>query len=329
VQINKELYKHVAEMTELYLQRNWKFLEDASDAVEATKEVIPYLQTTLTISEDDFIANYQEAVNHGLKTMRQSVQSEGKKRAQGVRKLFCHTVILCNFTKDCLYLTQLFVSGHLELWDTHGCVPTPQDILEVLALTPDQLKAGHQIERDLVLWYFDRYLPVVVKKEFFGDNIRFYKRYTDKMNVNGEQKVCVTLRSEAFGLLVMENCVKKWRKIFELKDTEGKKAVIPSKGEAALPHKGKWTDPKCGQVKFGGWGKEALEFMSNTEETLFQLREEDQHNNHVKADYYKELIRNKHGISDAAPGKKRRRKSKDTEAAVVAPPVKVLKRRNE
>ena len=113
--INKELAKEVMEMMELYLQRNWKFMEDDQDLVQATRDVIPYLPNALTMSDEDFVANYQEAVNKGLKNNRQNVQSECKKRAEGTQKigfvtrfsLFLHR-IFCFYLQLPLFFTQNF-----------------------------------------------------------------------------------------------------------------------------------------------------------------------------------------------------------------------------
>lgn len=81
--INEDLKKQVMDATETYLQRTWKFLEDKTDLVDATKDVIPYLPHPLTMQEDEFVVNYSSAVNKGLQSMRQNVQAECKKRTKG------------------------------------------------------------------------------------------------------------------------------------------------------------------------------------------------------------------------------------------------------
>ena len=82
--INDDLAKHVQEMTEIYVQRTWKFIENDEDIVLATEEVMEYLQTPPPVEKEEFVATYQKYVNNGLKNMRQNVQSEGKKRAKGM-----------------------------------------------------------------------------------------------------------------------------------------------------------------------------------------------------------------------------------------------------
>ena len=198
-------------------------------------------------------------------------------------------------------------------------------------MTPDELDDPvNDTFNKVALWYFDRWLPYAAKKEFYNENIRYYKLFTDKMNVNGQQKVCVTITAEAFALLVLENCHTKWQKIFKYKKEHGKKAAIPAKGDAAKPYRGKWSEPKQGQVKLGGWNEAALVFMSQMEDKLVAIREEDAQNNNIKAKYYLELMRKKHGITDAVPFKKGSRKKKKTSTdQPEQPKQKKLKRRDE
>ncbi len=96
--INEDLKKQVIEATEIYLQRTWKFLEDRTDLVDATKEVVPYLPHPLTMEEDEFVTNYGQAVNKGLKNMRQNVQAECKKRAKGTWNIVILHGKLCLFS---------------------------------------------------------------------------------------------------------------------------------------------------------------------------------------------------------------------------------------
>ena len=123
----------------------------------------------------------------------------------------------------------------------------------------------------------------------------------------------------------------KWVNIFQYKKNHGKKAAIfPAKGDAALPFKGKWSEPKQGQVKLGGWNEAALVFMSQMEDKLVAIREEDAQNNNIKAKHYLELMRKEHGIMDAVPNKKGSRKKKKTSTdQAQQPKQKKLRRRDE
>lgn len=80
---NKELWDQVVVATEKYLSRNWKFIQDKNDAITATKEVIAFLPSPLTIDEDEFVKVYEDAVNLSLQNLRHKIQSECKNRVKG------------------------------------------------------------------------------------------------------------------------------------------------------------------------------------------------------------------------------------------------------
>jgi hypothetical protein len=80
---NKELWEQVCVATEKYLSRTWKFLQDEADAIKATKEVIAFLPSPLTIDEDEFVQVYQQAINQALQSLRHKIQSECKQRVKG------------------------------------------------------------------------------------------------------------------------------------------------------------------------------------------------------------------------------------------------------
>ena len=80
---NKELWDQVCVATEKYLSRTWKFLQDEADAIKATKEVIAFLPSPLTMDEDEFVQVYQQAVNQALQSLRHKIQSECKQRVKG------------------------------------------------------------------------------------------------------------------------------------------------------------------------------------------------------------------------------------------------------
>lgn len=101
----------------------------------------------------------------------------------------------------------------LEWYNKEGEVPTCEDIKKALKMTEAQLdKPENAKKKKLVIWYYDRWLPIVAGKHFWGDDIRYYHFPTDKIQITGNtpastgNKVLVTVASEAFGFLVLENC---------------------------------------------------------------------------------------------------------------------------
>ena len=58
----------------------------------------------------------------------------------------------------------------------------------------------------LTLWYFDDYMTMISGTQYWGNNVKTWFFLTDMMELEGEQKVIVTITSEAFGILLYKNC---------------------------------------------------------------------------------------------------------------------------
>lgn len=228
-----------------------------------------------------------------------------------------------------VYLTISLVF-YTEYYDANGKkMPNVDAILQAMGLTPEELELPQNADqKSLLIWYFDRYLPAAARKEYWGDDVRYYKLYTDNMNLKGEMKVLVTITSEAFGLLQLRNCGEKWKNIFVFKEQNGAKQKIPSKknNPESKKYKAEWTDPKIGQVKYGGWNPQAIEYMNDIVEYLVKLRGDDAANNNKNAKYYKEILRVANEIKDDDPKKNKRKKKKsldETPAPAPAPLTKI------
>ena len=197
-----------------------------------------------------------------------------------------------------------------------------------MQLSPEDLDKDENDEaKTFLIWYYERYLPVVAMKPYWNDDIKYYRLLTDTQEIGGKQKVHVTVTSEAFGLLVWENCHVKWAKIFELKE-ENVDAEIPrGKEEGAENYAGKWSDANCGQQKFGGWHTDAYDYFEKTITFLEEWRKKDEDNNKVMQKYFKQCLRTKKGISADEPNGKKKRKGKKKPAPKSQP--KKLKRRVE
>ena len=85
--LNQELVNHVTQTVKTVLFRTWKFIEDALEEEEVTREIIPYLPVDIAMPEEEFVANYSNAVYEAIKNARTEVQSNGKKRAKGMKIL--------------------------------------------------------------------------------------------------------------------------------------------------------------------------------------------------------------------------------------------------
>jgi hypothetical protein len=109
----------------------------------------------------------------------------------------------------------------LNVWDVAD-EQTPADREDATA------GAAYSHKINVLTWYIDHYLPNVAGIEYFRLHIRPFKFMTDLgAIVEGKNKVFVTITSEAFGLLVFENCRNKWLADLEYKKIHGARANVP------------------------------------------------------------------------------------------------------
>ena len=126
------------------------------------------------------------------------------------------TKVLCKLSKILCKLSVAFrmsshkvlLNLHIELFDKFDKIPTATEIMNIMVMDPKEIEKD-STKKAILNWYFDRWLPVAAGSMFWGTNIRYYHLPVDKEAViPGEQnkKVWVTVSSEAFGFLVLENC---------------------------------------------------------------------------------------------------------------------------
>lgn len=153
----------------------------------------------------------------------------------------------------------------MDIWNV-GEAPDEDDEEddEAAKLAKKTARTHYRRKIDLLLWYLDRYLPNLCGLEFWGPQIRPYHLMTDLVNLQGDtsgkKKVLVTVTSEAFALLMYENCREKWINTFQLKK-QNKKAKIPAykrDDEATHKYANLWSNSSTGSVKGGGWSIDAL-----------------------------------------------------------------------
>ena len=83
-------------------------------------------------------------------------------------------------------------------------------------------------------------MPIVVGTEYWDENNCYYKLPTDMCKIRmkdgtEEERVLCTISSEAFGLLVFDNCRDKWANIMTLRSTNlGKLQKFCANFEAGL-----------------------------------------------------------------------------------------------
>ena len=82
--LNDDLVQHTMTAAKTFLFRQTKFVEDIFQERELAEDIIPHLAVDLPISKEEFIDDYSGIVYNGIKAACTDVQSNAKKRAQGL-----------------------------------------------------------------------------------------------------------------------------------------------------------------------------------------------------------------------------------------------------
>ena len=84
---------------------------------------------------------------------------------------------------------------------------------------------AYKRKKQILLWWVDCYLAMIVGVDSWGPTVRPYFLPTDKRkDANGKEKVCIPRAGEAFGLVQFENSHERWVEVFKWKKANpGKK----------------------------------------------------------------------------------------------------------
>ena len=180
----------------------------------------------------------------------------------------------------------------------------------------------------LTLWYFDDYMTMIAGTQYWGNDVKTRFLPTDMMDLEGEQKVIVTITSEAFGILLYENCRDKWIQIFKWKDQNpksNKKSKPPpqynkNKPETH-PYKAKWSDNCSGQSM--GWPPDAFKAYNDYIKCVKRVRELDLEAGGQIMLRARAMIREARGYTEAEaqPARKRKRQNEDADEVFEAPTI--------
>lgn len=200
-------------------------------------------------------------------------------------------------------------------------MPTLDDLYTVYKLLPETSDPEYEAKKALKEWYYDEYLPMVAGNNTYGKSIRYYSTPVDKVTlvvkgVKGKKRVvAVTIPSEAFGLLIFENCRDKWLAVMNLRKDDKKKEIPDFDKEDASTHKyhiTKWSDGKTGQVTGGGWKAAAFTKFNQLMVAIDKIRKEDKANGWEEMKEAKAIIRAKNSITAPVKSNKRRRNNNPT-----------------
>lgn len=161
-------------------------------------------------------------------------------------------------------------------------------------------KAKAERQKQILIFYLDEYMPQVAGLDNWGEDRRPVHLMTDKALVpgdpSGEEKVMVTVTSEAFGLLVYENCRDNWIETILYKRANGNSARVPKydkKKPETHKYSNKFTSSASGQVVNGGWSIDGMKRFNHYMKLIqdFRANKED---SEQWMDYGRDLIKERH-----------------------------------
>ncbi len=233
---NKEVKRKVISTTKDQLWRQVKFIGNDEETNECARLVFKlggFAQNGVfePHQKESFVATYGKLVGKAIGDKRSYAQSEMKKSATN--------------------------------WmdDHNGELPTVEEILACATRTVEK--------EDVFLFYVDKLLPNVVGHHQWGPNTRHYMTISDAKTKDPNPKKLITVSTEAFTVLVYENCRDKWFNMYQYvkanPDVKKKKWRVTKEekqdeevAKEAAKYEAKYTDQNKGQQEYGGWTSTGL-----------------------------------------------------------------------
>jgi hypothetical protein len=216
---------------------------------------------------------------------------------------------------------------YTEWWEKWDDLPTNEELKRVWDIpevpsedASEEVNDSYTRKKAVLVWYLDSWLPMMAGPEFWGPLTRPYKLMTDFTDVNGKEKVLVTVTSEGFGLMIFENCREKWIEIYKYKKINGQKKQAPTynkKKPETHKYKAKWSDSKVGQNS--SWDLAGPRTMLAHMKVIQAFREEEATNDFPRMKMGQGFIKEEHQIDDGVTGppKKKRKTSDDSDEETI------------
>ncbi len=183
---NDPMAKTIKDIVKSKIWRTVKFVDSDAELEKITRMALQYIDFEDQDDEDDdyldkYVDRYMAAVCEALNEKKSYCQSEMKK------------VIF-------------------EYYDQkQKTIPTIEDIMKC---SLRQIDSDHL--KKLFCFYTDKLMPTVVGSEAWGKNIRHYTLLSEAtIDDDGESKQLITASTEAFLVVLYENCHNKWIKWLE------------------------------------------------------------------------------------------------------------------
>ena len=190
--------------------------------------------------------------------------------------------------------------------------PAPKDmvLLACRSKMTQEESADWEYYRGLFVKYWNELLPCVSGNQRWGPGKRCYQTIcAARMDPSDSKSMpCVTVSDEAFLVALVENSYDKW--VYMFKDLKGDPKAIADAKKNKLPvFDTKYTNPRAGQSKFGGWKPEGRNRVKTLKKKIMEARERE----HVAKleDEILKMVRSEHDQDEkdqkrAASGRKRK-----------------------
>lgn len=224
-----------------------------------------------------------------------------------------------------MYVTLNFLSLPPEFFDLNGWIPTLEEMETAWKLPPaptpedsEAKKAAYARKAKIFMFYVDSFLAQAAGFDDFGPSVRYYKMAVDKIELKewgmDEMHVAVTSPTEAFALLMYNNCEAKWKAVLEWRKNNKKRKLPTFKKEdprTHVYHCAKWSDSKTGQVKGGGWAPESVDCFNKYLLQVEKFRRRDGRKRHAMHKYALNMIRDTYEVTATSHSNKRKRARKE------------------
>ena len=231
-----------------------------------------------------------------------------------------------------------------DFYHVHGDMPTVEEIKSVYDMPPEPKepnedaadaekeqcqvdKARYDRKKTIFVWYLNEWLPWAAGLEHWGPEIRIQKLPTDTILLaTGEEKVCVTCASEAYGLAVFENCHKKWKAGIPYMLENNKRSIPEWKKKKVETHKFycKWTSKREGLR--GGWSDDGIKAFNAYIAHIQAFRKADEEKDKVIQKLGRKFIREalEWDLDDGEPSSKRQKTGSDGTEGPEPEPISIV-----
>jgi hypothetical protein len=162
-----------------------------------------------------------------------------------------------------------------------------------------RLKEEYDTKKKVCGWLYDKWLGAscVSGEKHFGLQVRPYNYPDAKVLVDGKERVCITKATQAFGLVMCQNCHKRWENGFKFKAIPGNARVhVPAhhKDKAdTFKYKAKWSD---NQGQGSGWDPEAYKVFNQRVQEVTDWRNKEKQSGYKRWKKAQEFCKEINGV---------------------------------